>query len=94
MNDTNTFIKPLNDTSVVFIVGGSPTVTFNENVTVYSYPNQTMIDYIEDENTQIQNNKIQNNQIHNMQIQRTQTRKTKSQNIFKKLVSKFSKFRI
>lgn len=41
MNDTNTSIKPLNDSNVVFIIGDSPTVTFNENVTVYYYPKES-----------------------------------------------------
>ena len=77
MHDTNTFIKPLNDSKVVFIVG-SPTVTFNENVTVYSYPKQTIV-------FEVENN--ENNE--NTKIQTVKTR-----NIFKKLVSKISSFRI
>lgn len=73
MNDTNTFIKPLNDTSVVFIVGGSPTVTFNENVTVYSYPKQTIV--IEAENNQNnENTKIESEDIKNTPVQPVKTR--------------------
>lgn len=87
MNDTNTFIKPLNDPSVVFIVGG-PTVTFNENVTVYSYPKQTIV--LEAENNQNnENTKIENEDIKNTPIQTVKTR-----NIFKKLLNKISSFRI
>ena len=37
-------IKPLNNKEVVFIVGNSPTVTFNNNVTVYTYPKITYLD--------------------------------------------------
>lgn len=88
MNDTNTFIKPLNDTSVVFIVGGSPTVTFNENVTVYSYPKQTIV--LEAENNQNnENTKIESEDIKNTPIQTVKTR-----SIFKKLLNKISSFRI
>lgn len=36
--DTYISIKQLNDQNVLFIIGDSPTVTFNENVTVYTYP--------------------------------------------------------
>lgn len=87
MNDTNTFIKPLNDTSVVFIVGG-PTVTFNENVTVYSYPKQTIV--LEAENNQNnENTKIESEDIKNTPIQTVKTR-----SIFKKLLNKISSFRI
>jgi hypothetical protein len=79
MNDTNTFIKPLNDSNVIFIIGGSPTVTFNENVTVYSYPKQTIFidNTYDNKNTE-------------MNVQTTATKK----NIFKKLVNKISSFRI
>lgn len=71
MNDTNTFIKPLNDSSVVFIVGG-PTVTFNENVTVYSYPKQTIV--LEAENNQNnENTKIESEDIKNTPIQTVKT---------------------
>jgi hypothetical protein len=87
MNDTNTFIKPLNDSSVVFIVGG-PTVTFNENVTVYSYPKQTIV--LESKNNQNnENTKVESEDIKNTQIQTVKTR-----NIFKKLLNKISSFRI
>jgi hypothetical protein len=87
MNDTNTFIKPLNDSSVVFIVGG-PTVTFNENVTVYSYPKQTIV--LEAENNQNnENTKIESEDIKNTPIQTVKTR-----SIFKKLLNKISSFRI
>jgi hypothetical protein len=75
MNDTNIFIKPLNNTNTKnnqFIIGDSPTVTFNDNVTVYAYPK---VEYT-DSYTQTQ------------QTQQTQ------KNIFKKLISKFYKFRI
>lgn len=36
--DTYISIKKLNDQNILFIIGDSPTVTFNENVTVYTYP--------------------------------------------------------
>lgn len=35
--DTFISFKKLNDKDVVFIVGDNPTVTFNENVIVYTY---------------------------------------------------------
>ena len=37
--DTCISIEPLNNKEVVFIIGNTPTVTFNNNVTVYTYPN-------------------------------------------------------
>lgn len=40
MNETYIKIEKLKDTdsNVLFIIGDSPTVTFNENVTVFTYP--------------------------------------------------------
>lgn len=90
MNDTNTFIKPLNDSSVVFIVGG-PTVTFNENVTVYSYPKQTIV--LEAENNQ-NNQNNENTKIESEDSKNTQIQTVKTRNIFKKLLNKISSFRI
>lgn len=56
MDETNIFIKPLNDKNTTFIIGDSPTVTFNENVTVYAYPR---IEYkeVSDSYTQTQHQK-------------------------------------
>lgn len=82
MNDTYSFIKPLNDSNVVFVIGDSPTVTFNENVTVYSYPKEPIhIELNPAENTNTNTNT--NTNIH-----------TKQKNIFKKIVNKISNFRI
>lgn len=36
--DTCVYIKPLNNKEVLFTIGNTPTVTFNNNVTVYTYP--------------------------------------------------------
>lgn len=43
-DDTCITIEPLNNKEIVFIIGNSPTVTFNNNVTVYTYPNVNYID--------------------------------------------------
>ena len=49
MNDlTHISTKQLNN-HVVFIVGDSPTVTFNENVTVYTYSNMNYKEEIKEE---------------------------------------------
>jgi len=78
MNDTNTLIKPLNDSNVMFIIGDSPTVTFNENVTVYYYPKEPKhIELKPAENKQI--NTIQKNSIF-------------PRGVFKKIVNKISSF--
>jgi hypothetical protein len=45
MNDKTCFtIEPLNNKTVIFIVGNGPTVTFNDNVTVYTYPRVNYLD--------------------------------------------------
>ena len=45
MNDkTCITIEPLNNKTVIFIVGNGPTVTFNDNVTVYTYPKVNYLD--------------------------------------------------
>jgi hypothetical protein len=50
MNDvTHISTKQLKDNNVVFIVGDSPTVTFNENVTVYTYPNMNYKEEVSEE---------------------------------------------
>ena len=36
--DTYITSEKLNNKEVVFIIGNTPTVTFNDNVTVYTYP--------------------------------------------------------
>ena len=46
-DDTYISVKQLNDENVLFIIGESPTVTFNENVTVYTYPKVNYIDTID-----------------------------------------------
>lgn len=38
MYDTNIIFQKLNNNDIVFFVGDSPTVTFNDNIKVYMYP--------------------------------------------------------
>lgn len=88
MDDTYSFIKPLNDSNVVFILGDSPTVTFNENVTVYSYPKAV---YVELTPTMQQDNIQEQKQT---QTQTQSNMQTKQKNIFTKMFNKLSNFRI
>jgi hypothetical protein len=55
MNKTDITFQKLNNNDIIFFVGSSPTVTFNENVTVYIYPRISYIDSSENENFDITN---------------------------------------
>jgi hypothetical protein len=55
MNETDITLQKINNNDIIFFVGNSPTVTFNENVTVYIYPRISYIDSTENENFDIRN---------------------------------------
>lgn len=62
-NDTNVYVTNLNNSDTIFIIGDTPTVTFNNNVTVYSYPKQEykfVEDTIRKDENITKNNKINN----------------------------------
>ena len=55
MNETDITFQKLNNNDTIFFVGNSPTVTFNDNVTVYIYPRISYIDSSVSENLDIRN---------------------------------------
>ncbi len=81
-SDTYIFTKQLKETGVTFIVGDSPTVTFNDNVTVYIYPKVNNIENELVNNTgYIESNTIESNTIESNTIE------TKNvNNLFRKIM--------
>ena len=51
MSDTHTIFQKLNNNDTVFFVRDTPTVTFNDNVTVFIYPKTVYIQAEETEYT-------------------------------------------
>lgn len=58
ISDTYISVKKINDSSIGFIIGDSPTVTFNENVTVYTYPKISSIEFSDIEYTNVESTNI------------------------------------
>lgn len=98
MNETDIKIQKLkvkDENKVVFILGDSPTVTFDENVTVFTYPKASFIETDKTEtNKNTYNIETDNTEINktDTEINKTDTEMNKS-NIIKFIQTLKNKFK-
>lgn len=84
-NDTSISTELLNDKSVVFMLGDDSTVTFNNNVTVFSYPKYEHVSY-EGVKVVIDKDSVNSSEETPFMIKST------TKNKFKKYIKKYGKF--